>query len=150
MSEDKHQPTGESVDSVLDAIADETKRVDSKCLRELMESISGEPATMWYPGIVGFGNLHYRYPTGREGDTPAVGFSPRASTITLYIAGEFDDIGPILERLGKHKLGKGCLYLKRLSDIDEAALTDLIQASLVRAAELNLSKSKARHVPLVA
>jgi len=140
MSENKHQPTDENVDAFLNEIVDDTKRADSKRIRALMESASGEQAMMWYPGIIGFGNLHYRYATGREGETPAVAFSPRKTDITLYVSGGFDGIGPILVRLGKYKLGKGCLYLKRLSDVDEAALTDLIEASLNMAAELNVAK----------
>lgn len=139
MSDNKTRPTGQSVDAFLEGIADEAKRADSLRLRELMELTSGESATMWGASIVGFGNLHYRYQTGREGDTPAVGFSPRAASITLYLSGGFDGFGQILERLGKYKIGKGCLYLKRLSDVDEAALTDLIEASLDKAAELNIS-----------
>jgi len=144
MSQNKTQPTSESVDAFLDAIVGDTKRVDSVRLRELMESASGESATMWGPSIFGFGNLHYRYPSGREGDTPAIGFSPRASSITLYIVGGFDGLGPILERLGKYKLGKGCLYLKRLGDVDEAALVDLLGVSLDKAAELNVSARTTR------
>lgn len=140
MSENKHQPTGENVDVFLNEIVDDTKRADSKRIRALMESASGEQAMMWYPGIIGFGNLHYRYATGREGETPAVAFAPRKTDITLYVSGGFEGIGPILVRLGKYKLGKGCLYLKRLSDVDEAALTDLIEASLNMAAELNVAK----------
>lgn len=140
MSENKHQPTGENVDAFLNEIVDDTKRADSKRIRALMESASGEQAMMWYPGIIGFGNLHYRYATGREGETPAVAFAPRKTDITLYVSGGFEGIGPILVRLGKYKLGKGCLYLKRLSDVDEAALTDLIEASLNMAAELNVAK----------
>jgi hypothetical protein len=139
MSENKTQPTEGSVDDFLGRIADDTKRADSGRLRELMEAASGEPAVMWGSSIIGFGNLHYRYESGREGDTPAIGFSPRASSITLYIAGGFDGLGPILERLGNYKTGKGCLYIKRLGDVDEGALIDLIDTSLDKAAELNVA-----------
>ncbi len=139
MSENKTSATGESVDDFLNGVADDIRREDSQRLRHLMEEASGEPAVLWGTSIVGFGNLHYRYATGREGDTPAVGFSPRSSSITLYISGGFEPLGPILERLGAYKLGKGCLYLKRLADVDEAALVDLIEASLDRAAELGVS-----------
>jgi len=139
MSENKTRATGESVDDFLDGIADDARRADCQRLRHLMEEASGEPAVLWGTSIVGFGNLHYRYATGREGDTPAVGFSPRSSSITLYITGGFETLGPILERLGSCKLGKGCLYLRRLADVDETALVDLIEASLDRAVELGVS-----------
>ncbi len=139
MSDNKTRPTGQSVDAFLHAITDDTRREGCQRLRELMEAASGEPAVLWGPSIVGFGNLHYRYGSGWEGNTPAVGFSPRASSITLYISGGFEPLGSILERLGSYKLGKGCLYIKRLADVDEAALVDLIDASLDRAAELNVA-----------
>ncbi len=139
MSENTTRPTDQNVDTFLDAIGDDIRRENCHRLRELMETASGEPAVLWGSSIVRFGNLHYRYATGREGDTLAVGFSPRASSITLYISGGFEPLGPILERLGSYKLGKGCLYIKRLADIDETALVDLIDASLDRAAELNVA-----------
>ncbi len=132
MSENEARPDDRSVDAFLDGIADDARRDDC---RRLMETASGESAVMRGSGIVGFGNLHYRYATGREGDTPAVAFAPRSVNITLYISGGFDSMGPILARLGRHKLGKGCLYLKRLDEVDEPALIDLIDASLARAAE---------------
>jgi hypothetical protein len=138
MTQNKTMPTEQPVDGFLQAIADTQRRLDCLRLRQLMESASGQPAVLWGSSIVGFGNLHYRYASGREGDTPAVAFSPRASSITLYISGGFDTLGPILERLGKYRLGKGCLYIRHLDDIDEAALIDLIDASLDRAAELNV------------
>ena len=139
MSDNQTRPTTNSVDAFIAAIADPEKRADAQHLLELIEGVSGEPPVMWGPSIVGFGNVHYRYESGREGDTMAVGFSPRTQNITLYIAGGFEGIGPILARLGKYKTGKGCLYVKRLSDIDEDALVDLIQASLDRAAEINVA-----------
>ncbi len=109
-----------------------------------MEAAAGEPAVLWGTSIVGCGSLRYRYATGREGDTAAVGFAPRASSITLYVTGGFDAIGPILERLGPHKLGKGCLYLKRLADVDEAALVEVIRVSLERAAEFAAARDATR------
>ena len=139
MSENITKATDRSVDAFLDGIVDVTKRADCLRLRELMETASGMPATMWGTSIVGCGQLHYRYASGREGDTAAVGFSPRASAITVYITGGFDENGHILERLGKYKTGKGCLYVKRLTDVNESALIDLIHASLNRASELNVT-----------
>jgi len=128
------QPTPASVDDFLGAIPDAAKRADCLRLREMMEEITGEPAVLWGPSIVGFGTYHYRYDSGREGDAPAVGFSPRAANITVYVTGGFDDLQDELGRLGKHKIGKGCLYLKRLSDVDEGVLTELIRASVAKAA----------------
>lgn len=140
MSENKTRPTVQSVDDFLDGIANEQRRLDCRRLRRLMEAASGEPAVLWGSSIVGFGALHYRYASGREGDTAAVGFAPRASSITLYLSGGFDDIAPILDRLGPHRLGKGCLYLKRLADVDAAVLVEVITASLERAAELDATR----------
>lgn len=136
--ENKTAPTDVSVDEFLDNIADERKRADSHRLRDIMEEVSGEPGVMWGPSIVGFGSYHYRYASGHEGDAGAVGFSPRSASITVYIVGGFEGHDELLGRLGKHKLGKGCLYLKRLSDVDESALRDLIRISLDNAASFDV------------
>jgi len=108
MSENKTRPTAASVDEFLAAVENAEKRADCLRLREMMESAADAPPSMWGPSIVGFGSYHYRYATGREGDAPAVGFSPRASNITVYITGGFENREPLLERLGRHKTGKGC------------------------------------------
>lgn len=139
MSENQTQPTAASVDDFLARIADASRRADCLRIRELMEDATGEPAVLWGSSIVGFGTYHYRYASGREGDTPAVAFSPRASSITLYVTGGFDALAPILARLGRFKTGKGCIYITRLADVDEDALRDLIDASLDRAAELDVA-----------
>jgi hypothetical protein len=132
-NQNKTQPTQNDVDEFLSNLKDEKKRVDSMRLRELMELATGEQAVLWGPSIVGFGTYHYRYETGREGDAPAVGFAPRSANLTLYIVGDLDDHSPILDRLGKHTSGKSCVYIKRLSDVDENALTDLVRASVEKA-----------------
>jgi hypothetical protein len=132
-------PTESDVDSFLAAVEDEQKRQDSITLRDLMASATGEHARMWGPSIVGFGSYHYRYESGHEGDAPAVSFSPRKANITLYITGGFEEHEETLNRLGKHKLGKGCLYIKRLSDVDKDALGELIQASIDNAARFDTS-----------
>ena len=116
MAENKTKTTAVSVDSFLDAIADEAKRADAKALRAMMENISGEPAVMWGPSIVGFGHHHYKYASGREGDTARIAFSPRAKELVLY--GGFLRLPDRLARLGKYRAGKGCLYIKRLADVD--------------------------------
>ena len=123
------QPTEASVAAFVAAIADERQRADSERLIALMSRVTGEPATMWGPSIIGFGSYHYRYASGRQGDAPLVGFSPRRSALTLYASAGDDVRADLLARLGPHKVGKGCVYLKRLSDVDEQALVELIRAS---------------------
>jgi hypothetical protein len=124
----KTQPTDGSVTAFLATVADERRRADSERLIELMCQVTGEPATMWGPSIIGFGSYHYRYASGREGDAPLVGFSPRKSALTLYASADADRRADLLARLGPHRTGKGCVYVKRLSDVDERALVELIQA----------------------
>lgn len=114
------------------AIADPRRRADCTILLDLMSRITGEPARMWGPSMVGFGRYHYRYESGREGESFRTGFAPRKADLTIYIMPGYGDFGPILERLGKHRLGKSCLYLKALSDVDLAVLEELIRAGLKR------------------
>jgi hypothetical protein len=116
MAENKTKATAASVDDFLDAVADPQRRDDARTLRELMERVSGEPAAMWGPSIVGFGRHHYKYESGREGDMCRIGFSPRAKELVLY--GGFLRNPGRLARLGKYRAGKGCLYIKRLADVD--------------------------------
>lgn len=139
--ENKTTATEGSVDGFLDRIVDDDRRSDCRRLRELMASASGEEAVLWGAGIVGFGAYHYRYASGREGDTMAVGFAPRSANIALYVAGGHEAHGDVLRRLGTFKTGKGCLYLRRLSDVDEDALSDLIRASVDRAAEMDTDRA---------
>lgn len=103
---------------------------DCQTLIKLMSEISKEPAAMWGPSIVGFGTYHYVYESGREGDMPLVGFSPRAAALSLYINSGFDDIPELMEKLGKHKTGKGCLYIKSLDDVHLPTLKQLIRLSV--------------------
>lgn len=130
MAEPKTAPTQRRVVDFLASIPDDARRADSETLCRLLSDLSGEPPVLWGDGIVGFGSQHYRYPSGREGDWPRVGFSPRKQYLTLYVAGGFDAHQDLLPRLGKHKTGKGCLYLKRLSDADTEVLQALIRRSL--------------------
>jgi hypothetical protein len=116
MAENKTRATAASVDDFLDAVPDPQRRADAKALRALMERASGEPAAMWGPSIVGFGHHHYVYESGREGDMCRIGFSPRARELVLY--GGFLRVPERLARLGKYRAGKGCLYIKRLADVD--------------------------------
>ena len=130
MPENKTKPTSVSVDDFLDAVPDEGRRADAKRIRDMMERISGSPATMWGPSIVGFGRYHYRYDSGHEGEAPRIGFSPRAKELVLYLIGGFPRHQPLMDRLGKYRTGKSCLYLKRLADVDESVLEALVGESL--------------------
>src|SRR5215831_11398378 len=114
----KTQPTEADVEAFLDAVTDPRRRDDAHKLCRLLADITGEPAVLWGPSIVGFGAYSYRYPSGHEGTSALVGFSPRKSNLVVYLVGGFEDRYPALvERLGPHKAGKGCLYLKQLADV---------------------------------
>jgi hypothetical protein len=130
MAEIKTKPTPASVKDFLNNIPDENKRRDSFTVLEMMRQASGYEPVMWGPSIVGFGTYHYRYASGREGDMPIIGFSPRLQALTLYIMSGLDEYGELLARLGKHKTGKACLYIKRLSDVDRNVLQELIEKAV--------------------
>lgn len=123
----KTQPTQKTVTEFLGAVADETQRADAKALVKLMQSATGEKPKMWGPSIVGFGSYHYTYESGREGDMPLVGFSPRKTATVLYLGLGESWAKPLLAKLGKHTTGKGCLYIKRLSDVDVKVLEQLVR-----------------------
>ena len=131
MSQNKTAATDASVAEFINAVDDEVKRADSWALVEIMQRITGEPPKMWGPSIVGFGTYHYTYESGREGDVPIVGFSPRKAALTLYLSSgsSWEAKADLMDSLGKHKVGKGCLYIKRLSDVDTGILTKLIERS---------------------
>ena len=131
MADLKTKLNDDSVDDFLNAVEDEEKRADSYRLLEMMAESSGEPAKMWGEAIVGFGTYHYVYASGREGDWMLTGFSPRKANISLYLMAGFDELGDELSTLGKHKSSKGCLYVKKLSDIDEKVLRKMIKKSIV-------------------
>ena len=130
MAENKTQQTGESVNAFLESIEPPARRNEAKEVCSMMEKVSGEPPRMWGASIVGFGRYHYRYETGREGDWMRVGFSPRKSALTLYIMGGFPRYEELMAKLGPHKTGSSCLYLKKLSDVDPRVLEKLIRESL--------------------
>lgn len=127
MAENKTQATGASVEEFLTAVEHPVRRGDGFRLLALMSAITGEPAQMWGPTIVGFGRYHYKYASGREGNAAAVGFSPRKSSLSLYGLTNGPEAADLLGRLGKHKLGTGCLYVTKLDDVDEAVLAELIR-----------------------
>jgi hypothetical protein len=130
MAENKTKPTGVKVEDFISAVPDAQRRDDARTLVTLMERLSGETAYMWGPSIIGFGS--YRYPCGkREEEAPRLGFSPRAKELVVYLVPEHEGKDDLLAKLGKHRLGKACLYIKRLSDVDERMLEELITATLV-------------------
>jgi hypothetical protein len=125
-NKNKTVPTEADPHALIAAIPDPQKRDDCRELLTLMQEATGEPPVLWGSTIVGFGTFHYRYASGREGDTATVGFAPRKDAITLYGVLDHEPEAEQLERLGKHKLGKGCVYVKRLSDVDAGVLRELI------------------------
>lgn len=130
MAENKTQPTPASVDAFIAAAQPPERSADARVIRATMERLSGEPARMWGPSIVGFGRYHYTYDSGREGDMARIGFSPRKAELVLYLLDGFPGHAERMGRLGKHRTGKSCLYIKRLSDIDMGVLEELIAASI--------------------
>ena len=136
MADNKTVATTASVEDYLAAIEDHARQADCRALAELMGRLTGQPAVMWGESMVGFGRYHYKYASGREGDSFLAGFSSRKSDLTVYIACGLYNQGALLEKLGKHKAGKGCLYLRRLSDVDPAVLEQLILAGMAEAERL--------------
>ena len=125
MAENKTKPTRLSVAAFIDALTDPARRADAKALVKLMQGASGETPKMWGPSIIGFGSYHYKYDSGREGDMPLIGFSPRKAANVLYGMRGSSDSDALLAKLGKHTSAKGCLYIKRLADVDQKVLEAL-------------------------
>jgi hypothetical protein len=126
MAENKTQATDVSVEAFLAKVEPEQRRDDGRAVAEMMARITGAPATMWGPSIIGFGTHHYRYESGREGDICRIGFSPRKAQLVFYIGAGSGRLDPLLATLGKHSTGKGCLYIRKLSDVNQAVLEDMI------------------------
>ena len=126
----KTKPTTQSVTDFLNNIPDAQRRADCLALAKLMEEITGSKPQMWGPSIVGFGSYHYKYASGHEGDWPMTGFSSRKQDLTLYIMMGFEKYDALMKNLGKYRVGKSCLYIKRLSDIHLPTLKKLIKTSL--------------------
>ncbi len=127
----KTTPTGASVTAFLKQLGDDQQRADCRRLMKMMRAATGKPAKMWGPSIVGFGQYHYKYHSGREGDWMLVGFSPRSGKISVYVMPGFAEFGPQMAKLGKHKTGKSCLYIKKLADVDEQVLDEIVRKSVV-------------------
>ncbi len=130
MAENKTKATQTSVADYLNAITDESRRADCVALAQLISTATGQPALMWGPAIVGFGSYHYKYDSGREGDSCVVGFSSRKTDITVYLTEAVLAQADLVGKLGKCKVGKACLYLRKLADVDQQVLSALIWATL--------------------
>ncbi len=129
MAELKTKQTDESVTKFLNAAENEGKRKDCFEIVEIMRQVTGMPPKMWGTSIIGFGSYHYKYESGHEGDMCLIGFSPRKQNIVLYGMGGAERNAELLQNLGKHKTGKGCLYINKLSDIHVDVLKKIIKAS---------------------
>ena len=130
MTGQKTIATAVSVEAFIDAVEYPRRREDARALVALFEAETGETATLWGTSIIGFGRYHYRYDSGHEGDASLVGFSPRKANLVLYMAAEEPTRADMLARLGKHRSGKGCIYLNRLSDVDESVLREMARVSV--------------------
>jgi hypothetical protein len=130
MAENKTKPTKTSVPAFIAAIMDQTRREDAKALVKLMQGAAGEKPKMWGPSIIGFGSYHYTYDSGREGDMPVIAFSPRKAAAVLYNMTGFKGSEALLAKLGRHTTGKGCLYIKKLADVDQKVLAAMAGKSV--------------------
>ncbi len=129
MAEIKTKLNDASVEDFLNKVENEQKRKDSFEIIKMMQQATKEEPKMWGPAIIGFGSYHYKYESGREGDMPIIGFSPRKQNLTLYVGLGDDSESPLLKKLGKHTTGKVCLYIKKLADVDRTVLQKLINES---------------------
>jgi hypothetical protein len=140
MAELKTKQNEQDVYEFLDGVSNETRKNDSYKVLELMQTATGVEPKMWGDSIVGFGSYHYKYASGREGDWFLTGFSPRKQSLTLYIMPGFDEYEALLEELGKHKIGKSCLYINKLEDVDISVLRKLVEKSVKKMAEQSSSQ----------
>ena len=129
MAENKTKPSGQDVIDFLNSVEPEKRRIEGMRLNELFEEATGEKAALWGPSIVGYGTYHYKYESGREGDFMRAGFSPRKAKLSLYIMGGHGQFEDLFGKLGKYKTGKSCVYVNKLTDIDEKVLKQLIKES---------------------
>jgi hypothetical protein len=129
MGEIKTHRTGDGVDTIIRDIADDARREDCLALLGLMQRATGVEPEVWSSGLIGFGTYHYKYASGQEGDWFPVGFASRKAAITVYLGTSLEGSAELLSRLGKHKIGKGCIYIKRLADVDLGVLEELVADS---------------------
>lgn len=130
MAKIKTTQTSKSVTAFINSVTDETKRKDSYLIIDIMQKQTGCEPKMWGPSIVGFGKYHYKYDSGHEGDMPLAAFSPRSAAIVIYLSATFKNRVELFQKLGKHKTGKVCLYIKKIEDIDVAVLKKMISNSI--------------------
>jgi hypothetical protein len=136
MAEQKNKPNDQSVKGFLDNIADETRRTECYAMVDLMKRVTKTEPRIWGSGVVGFGNYHYKYASGHEGYCFVTGFAPRKGAMTLYITAGVERFPKLLAKLGKHKAGKGCLYIKKLDDVNLSVLEDLVKQSVEHARDM--------------
>ena len=132
MSDNKTRPTRNNAKQFLESVANEQRRRDSLELLGIMTEITKEKPILWGSIIVGFGSYRYKYASGREGDWFKTGFSPRKNSLTLYVMPNLDEFHPLLQKLGRHKTGKGCIYINKLSDVDISVLREIVEQSVQR------------------
>ena len=137
MAELKTKPTERSVEEFLNSLPEENRRKECLAILKLMKDVTKKKPKMWGPSIVGFGEYHYHYESGREGDWFLTGFSPRKQNLTLYIMAGFAEYADLMKKLGKHKTGKSCLYINKLGDIDLPVLKELIALSVAHMTAMN-------------
>ncbi len=130
MAENKTKPTEIDPTDFIGSVEHDTRREDAETLLELMSKLTGYKPKMWGPSIVGFGRYHYEYESGREGDWMMVGFSPRKANQVIYLMPGYLDLDDQLSRLGKHKIGKSCLYINKLADVDLSVLEEMVQHAI--------------------
>ena len=140
MTNPKTARNKKSVRKFIASVDDVGRREDAEAVLELLEDVTGEKPEMWGDSIVGFGSYNYKYASGREGEWPLTGFSPRKSNLTLYIMAGFTQYEDLLAKLGKHRTGKSCLYVKRLEDIDLKVLRRLVEQSVAHLRKQNASE----------
>lgn len=138
MAENKTQKTGASVEDFINSVEIKRRREDGFTLLQVMKEITGEDPEMWGPSIIGFGDYHYKYESGREGDFFLTGFSPRKQSLSLYIMVGFEEYDSLLGALGKRRKGASCLYINKLADVDMNILRDLIEKSVEQARRNNV------------
>ena len=132
MAENKTQPTKASVSKFINGIENDRRRADAKVALKLYKEVTGLKPVMWGPSIVGFGSYHYKYASGREGTTPAAGFSPRKANMTFYVGEKFTGAKALYKKLGKYKKSAACLYINKLDDVDIDVLRDIVAGDFAR------------------
>lgn len=137
MAELKTKRNEGDVEAFLNSVADEKKQQDSFTILKLMKDVTGKEPEMWGDSIIGFGSYHYKYASGREGDWFLTGFSPRKQNLTLYIMAGFNEYEQLLNKLGKHSIGKSCLYIKKTDDVDLVVLKELVKLSVTHMKKKN-------------